>query len=420
MSDNINNLNIKQYVKYYITDKSKLPKFLQNIQIGDWDVTNVTDMRVLFKNYKLFNESLNKWNVSNVQNMEEMFNNCQNFNESLNDWNVSNVQNMTSMFNNCQNFNQPLNKWDVSKVKVMTGMFNNCQNFNQPLNEWDVSKVEVMTIMFNNCQNFNQSLNDWNVSKVVLMVKMFMGCKNFNQPLDNWNVSNVINMKDIFEGCLSLTSLPIWYKIPNKEIPIKLPETVFDVVDNENVNTNEYLNIKGNILFIFNNQFYLSSKKIIKNMINDPMVLFHSCKESTGTLNPSNINFDISYFNLRSLGLPIQYIKRGYMINILLNTTQKIYLIEETETNLPSVISFDVYYQQGNRVGATYCQEGKGGKVYNMFQVTEPNVGGKLSKTKKVRTTKKVRKNKKVRTTKKVRTRKNKKQKTRKTKNKKK
>ena len=45
----------------------------------------------------------------------------------LNDWDVSNVTDMELMFQArngyYSNFNQPLNNWDVSKVTNMRGMF---------------------------------------------------------------------------------------------------------------------------------------------------------------------------------------------------------------------------------------------------------------------------------------------------------
>ena len=36
-------------------------------EIGDWDVSNVTDMENMFAHASSFNQPLNKWNVSNVE-----------------------------------------------------------------------------------------------------------------------------------------------------------------------------------------------------------------------------------------------------------------------------------------------------------------------------------------------------------------
>ena len=61
----------------------------------------------------------------------------------INNWDVSNVTDMSIMFSSEEAtfFNQPLNKWNVSNVKNMHGMFFNASSFNQPLNKWNVSKV---------------------------------------------------------------------------------------------------------------------------------------------------------------------------------------------------------------------------------------------------------------------------------------
>jgi surface protein len=135
----INNDNIKKYVKYYIENKDKLPWDLKNKQIGEWDVSRVTDMNRLFDSRYTFNEALNDWNVSNVTNMDRMFMNCHNFNSPLNNWNVSNVTNMYRMFMNCWDFNQALDRWNVSNVLDMSEMFKYCAEFNQPLNSWTIN-----------------------------------------------------------------------------------------------------------------------------------------------------------------------------------------------------------------------------------------------------------------------------------------
>ena len=114
MATIITNGNIRQLVSNYIDDKNALPVDLQNVAIGDWNVSNVTNMDRLFWDYETFNEPLNNWDVSNVTSMEQMFWFCRAFNQPLNNWNVSNVTNMESMFEYCINFNQPLDKWVLS------------------------------------------------------------------------------------------------------------------------------------------------------------------------------------------------------------------------------------------------------------------------------------------------------------------
>jgi surface protein len=164
MSNIITDNNINELVRYYLTDKNKLPNYLKNVPIGSWDVSNVTDMRFLFS----FDDQAYK-----------------NFDEDLSGWNVSNVTYMGHMFSGCRLFNKPLNNWDVSNVTLMRGMFFNCENFNQPLNNWNVSNVVEMDEMFANCVNFNQNLSGWNTSNVIENREMFANCgiSQENKPL---------------------------------------------------------------------------------------------------------------------------------------------------------------------------------------------------------------------------------------------
>ena len=90
------NDNIKKLVKDYINNKDKLPTDLKNKPIGEWNVTQVTNMDDLFR-YQFFNESIQNWNVENVVTMKNMFNQCTSFNKPLN-WNVRMVTNMKGMF----------------------------------------------------------------------------------------------------------------------------------------------------------------------------------------------------------------------------------------------------------------------------------------------------------------------------------
>jgi surface protein len=210
----INDTNIHEYVKSYCSnERTELPEILQNIPIGEWDVSNVTDMSNLFADQIQFNEPL-KWDTSKVTNMENMFYECINFNQSLhsnlNIWNTNNVTNMIGAFDSCKKFNnlnEPLN-WDTSNVTNMRLMFSDCRRFNVPLIEWNTSKVTDTSFMFYGCEDFDQLLesnvNIWNTSIVTNMDSMFTGCKEFNnltKPL-NWNTSQVTNMQAMFFECV--------------------------------------------------------------------------------------------------------------------------------------------------------------------------------------------------------------------------
>ena len=65
-----------------------------NGDISGWDVSNVADMRCMFRETKGFNGDISYWDVSKVTDMAEMFHNS-NFNGNLKRWDTKNVKDMS-------------------------------------------------------------------------------------------------------------------------------------------------------------------------------------------------------------------------------------------------------------------------------------------------------------------------------------
>ena len=187
-----------------VTDMSFMFAFATafNQVLSGWDVSNVTNMSAMFYFATAFNQALGGWDVSNVTNMSEMFRVADAFNQDIGGWDVSNVTDMERMFYGATAFNQDLGGWDVSNVTDMSAMFSGADAFNQDLGGWDVSNVTDMGSMFSGADAFNQPLNGWGgkTSNVTHMGSMFSGADAFNQPLSGWDVSNVTNMRYMFSG----------------------------------------------------------------------------------------------------------------------------------------------------------------------------------------------------------------------------
>jgi surface protein len=80
------NEELEKAVRNYIKNKDRT-----HGPIGEWDVSNITDMDRLFQGYSDFNEYIGDWDVSNVECMYYMFGGCTSFNQPLNSWDVSSV-----------------------------------------------------------------------------------------------------------------------------------------------------------------------------------------------------------------------------------------------------------------------------------------------------------------------------------------
>ena len=157
--------------------------------------------------------NLNIIDVSKITDMHNMFYIFRNKikNIDISEWNMSNVKTASSMFEGCKKFNSDLSKWNMRNVKYTDCMFYKCESFNSDLSKWDVSKVTNMSGMFADCKQFNSDLSKWNVSNVKNMNCMFDGCKSFNSDLSKWGISKVESMYDMFDRCVSLKKIPSWY-----------------------------------------------------------------------------------------------------------------------------------------------------------------------------------------------------------------
>ncbi len=168
-----------------------------NQDLSSWDVSSVKDMSYMFCSASSFNGDISSWDVSNVTNMSHMFFGAKSFNQDISSWNVSKVENMSQMFRQTNSFNQDLSSWDVSSVKNMSNMFCSASSFNGDISSWDVSNVTDMSYML--CAKiFNQDISSWNVSKVENMSQMFKQAYSFNQDISSWDVSSVKNMREMF------------------------------------------------------------------------------------------------------------------------------------------------------------------------------------------------------------------------------
>ena len=192
----ITDANIQTAVDLWVSDPSAATTTYGDI--SDWDVSQVTDMLLLFTDKTTFNDDISAWDVSNVTNMDSMFLGATVFNQDIGAWDLSSVTEMYSMFNGATAFNQDISGWDVSNVTDMSDVFYQATAFSGDIGSWDVSSVTNMENMFVTAHSFNQDLGSWDVSSVDGMYSMFDGATAFNQDISGWDVSNVTDMSGMF------------------------------------------------------------------------------------------------------------------------------------------------------------------------------------------------------------------------------
>ena len=205
----VGNISIGQWDVSNVTDMNNMFRAADafNQPIGDWDVSSVTNMEDMFSSADTFNQNINSWDVSNVTDMSRMFYQAEAFNQPIGNWDVSNVTQMDNMFGSTfgstTSFNQDINSWDVSSVTNMGGMFGFNEAFDQPIGSWDISSVTSVSSMFYRATSFNQNINNWDVSNLTGMVNMFREATSFNQDISSWDVGNVTNMGSMFRSASS-------------------------------------------------------------------------------------------------------------------------------------------------------------------------------------------------------------------------
>ena len=99
---------------------------------------------------------LSNFDTTNVTDMAKMFNNCKNLVEiNFENINTSKVENMNALFQDCQNLKTlNLSMFDTSQVTNMVYMFNRCSNLQYlDISNFDTSKIEDISNMFNECRS---------------------------------------------------------------------------------------------------------------------------------------------------------------------------------------------------------------------------------------------------------------------------
>ena len=189
--------------------------------LGNWNVSNVTNMRDAFRNCT-FGSGINrgkndygigKWDVSNVKEFYNTFATAC-VPDSISNWNTPSATGFNSTFAGASG-TVDLSNWDVSNVTYMANCFQGDGFIGKTLfypsgiENWDVSNVERFDYMFSNCSGMNIDVSKWNMSSATNISNMFASSF-FNGDVSNWNVSNVWNMYGLFQRTLFNGDISKW------------------------------------------------------------------------------------------------------------------------------------------------------------------------------------------------------------------
>jgi len=144
--------------------------------------------------------------ISQTTDMSIMFYGCSAFNQDISDWNTANTTNMAFMFRQASVFNQDIGSWNTSNVTNMFAMIRSTDDFNQDISSWDTANVTTMAYMFNDALAFNQDIGSWNTANVITMRRMFGTASVFDQDISSWNIENVANFIDFLENATLSTA----------------------------------------------------------------------------------------------------------------------------------------------------------------------------------------------------------------------
>ena len=262
---------------------------LENLNLENFDTSNVTDMTAMFSNTYVKNLDLSSFDTHNVTDMTAMFNAQSNTSSptvNLSSFDTSNVTSMTAMFSNAHYSELNLSNFDTHNVTNFSGIFSGNSYLKKiDVSNWDFSGVTSLDGVFSGLSNVEQiKLTNVNTGSLTRMSYMFSGdqrLKNLN--LSSFDVSNSTTFSGMFSGCSSLKSLNIsnWNFESATDLTAlfnglgSLEEIILNNVDTSNIVYMSAMFNNDNSLRELNLDSFDTSK------VNDMNSMFYGCNSLT-------------------------------------------------------------------------------------------------------------------------------------------
>ena len=152
---------------YAYTEENTTIKHIINIDILNFHFC--TSLTGLFYNFTALEtiDGLDKINISHLCCMEDMFENCKSLKSiDLSNWYVGGVNDMKNMFKNCVSLTSlNISNWKTYSLQCLNSTFANCTSLQTlDLSEWYTIHVSDMTSTFANCTSLVElNLSNWRI-----------------------------------------------------------------------------------------------------------------------------------------------------------------------------------------------------------------------------------------------------------------
>ncbi len=166
---------------------------------------------------------------------------------------------------------------------------------------------------------------------------------------------------------------------------ISASQKAYEVIDGE-VSLHEHLIANADtIAFLFGASYYITTQENLMRMTAlltveeqmDNSIVFECL--AANTMRPDNIVVDKPLVKLASLGLPVNgaYLPLAQLLTIMADERKdinyRVYQLVDTKVVLNSVASYQVLAELTSYVGASHCQSGQGGRLYELRKMRNFN-----------------------------------------------
>ena len=188
----LNTDNVKN--KTPIFNFLKKTKWVYNID--SWDVSDIINMRNIFRYAKYIPECIAEWDVRKVGNFSGAFKSTE-YIPDISGWQTESVNIMCEMFSEA-NYVPDISNWKVGTASDISYIFHSAGNV-PDVSMWDVGGVFSMSYAFAKTR-ITTDLSRWNTENVMNFEGMFEGSYfAIDTDFSQWNVSRCSNFSRMFK-----------------------------------------------------------------------------------------------------------------------------------------------------------------------------------------------------------------------------